>query len=198
MSNGAWLTKSRFLAGKQCPKRLWQQYHSPLEDGNEPSPITATGIKVGRLAHQLFPDGAVAWTEGQTISQAIVATSVFVKDESTPAIFEAALRSGKLFARVDILLQSLAEVVPVRWLAGAERSILACQTLSSVLTAARTTEDRAIDRRAEERQSIDVEAFISREVVDAAVVDGRFELPPAAGSAASPLCERGLDDGTKS
>jgi len=28
----------------------------------------------------------------------------------------------------------------------------------------------------------DVEAFISREVVDAAVVDGRFELPPAAGT----------------
>jgi hypothetical protein len=77
MSNGAWLTKSRFLAGKQCPKRLWQQCHSPLEEGNEPSPITEKGIRVGRLAHQLFPDGAVAWTEGQTVSQAIAANLGF-------------------------------------------------------------------------------------------------------------------------
>ena len=81
MSNGAWLTKSRFLAGKQCPKRLWQQCHSPLEEGNEPSPITEKGIRVGRLAHQLFPDGAVAWTEGQTVSQ-VRQTSAFVKDQS--------------------------------------------------------------------------------------------------------------------
>lgn len=103
MLNGAWLTKSRFMAGKQCPKRLWQQCHSPLESGNELSPIIETGIRVGRLAQRLFPDGAVAWTEGQTRSEAIAATSALLKDESTPAIFEAALQSGELFARADIL-----------------------------------------------------------------------------------------------
>jgi hypothetical protein len=103
MSNGAWLTKSRFLAGEQCPKRLWQQCHAPLEDGPESSPITEMGLEVGRLAHRLFPNGAVAWTEGQSVSQAIAATRTFVSDEAIPAIFEAALRSGRLFARVDIL-----------------------------------------------------------------------------------------------
>ena len=103
MSNGAWLTKSRFLAGKQCPKRLWQQCHAPLEDGNKSSPVTEMGLEVGRLAHRLFPNGAVAWTEGQSVSQAIAATRAFVSDEAIPAIFEAALRSGRLFARVDIL-----------------------------------------------------------------------------------------------
>ena len=90
MSNGALLTKSRFLAGEQCPKRLWQQLHSPLENGNELSPIIETGVKVGRLAHGLFPKGVVAWTEGQTVSRAIVTTAAFVKDKSIPAIFEAA------------------------------------------------------------------------------------------------------------
>jgi hypothetical protein len=103
VSNGSWLTKSRFLAGEQCPKRLWQQCHAPLEDGPESSPITEMGLEVGRLGHRLFPNGAVAWTEGQTASQAIAATRAFVKDEAIPAIFEAALRSGRLFARVDIL-----------------------------------------------------------------------------------------------
>ena len=103
MPNRALLTKSRFLAGKQCQKRLWQQIHSPLEDGNEFSPITETGIKVGRLAHLLFPNGALAWSEGQTFSQAVAATSAFVKGESTSAMFEAAVRSGRPFARFDIL-----------------------------------------------------------------------------------------------
>jgi predicted RecB family nuclease len=103
MSKEPWLTKSRFLAGEQCPKRLWQQCHAPLEDGSESSPITETGLEVGRLAHRLFPNGAVAWTEGQTASQAIAATRAFVKDEAITAIFEAALQSGRLFARVDIL-----------------------------------------------------------------------------------------------
>ena len=74
MSNGSWLTKSLFLAGEQCPKRLWQQCHAPLEEGTGSSPVTDTGLEVGRFAHRLFPDGAVAWTEGQTASQAIAAT----------------------------------------------------------------------------------------------------------------------------
>jgi len=103
VSNGSWLTKSRFLAGKQCPKRLWQQCHVPLENGNGSSPITEAGLAVGRLAHRLFPNGVVAWTEGQTASQAIAATSAFFDDEAIPAIFEAALCVDRLFARVDIL-----------------------------------------------------------------------------------------------
>ena len=97
MSNGAWLTKSRFLAGKQCPKRLWQQCHSPLETGNDPSPITETGIRVGRLAHQLFPNGAVAWNEGQTVSQAIAATVAFVKDRIHSCHFRGSLDISKAF-----------------------------------------------------------------------------------------------------
>ena len=63
MSKGPWLTKSRFLAGEQCPKRLWQQCHSPLEDGNELSPITETGLEVGRLAHRLFLLGFENWLD---------------------------------------------------------------------------------------------------------------------------------------
>jgi predicted RecB family nuclease len=103
MLKGAWLTKSHFLAGEQCLKRLWQQCNAPLEDGPKSSPVTETGLEVGRLAHRLFPNGAVAWTEGQTASQTIAATRDFVKNEAITAIFEAALQSGRLFARVDIL-----------------------------------------------------------------------------------------------
>ena len=51
----------------------------------------------------VIPKGAVAWTEGQTAAQAIAATRDLVKDKTIPAIFEAALQSRRLFARVDIL-----------------------------------------------------------------------------------------------
>lgn len=61
------------------------------------------GLEVGRLAHRLFPNGAIAWTEGQSVAQAIAATRAVGKDKAIPAIFEAALHSGRLFARVDIL-----------------------------------------------------------------------------------------------
>src|SRR5262245_43497006 len=100
--NSSWLTKSRFLAGQQCEKRLWQQCHAPIAHAAG-SPFTEVGLEVGRLAHRLFPDGTLAWAEGQSAAQAIAATDSLLANENTPAIFEAALRSGRLYARVDIL-----------------------------------------------------------------------------------------------
>ena len=91
------------MAGRQCPKRLWQQCHAPVEGENVSSPIIETGLEVGRFARRLFLDGKVSWSEGQTSYQAVSTTSVFVKDLTVSAIFEAALRSGNLFARADIL-----------------------------------------------------------------------------------------------
>jgi len=100
--NSPWLTKSRFLAGQQCQKRLWQQCHAPIAR-NVGSPITEVGLEVGRLAHRLFPNGTLAWAEGQSAALAIGATDILLANENTTAIFEAALRSGRLYARFDIL-----------------------------------------------------------------------------------------------
>lgn len=72
VSNGPWLTKSRFLAGKQCPERLWQQCHAPLEDGNGPAFVTEMGLDVGRLCPELSPCGPIrGWRYLATITQEV-------------------------------------------------------------------------------------------------------------------------------
>ena len=103
MASISWLTKSRFLAGVQCHKRLWQQCHAPLERSEEPAPQITVGIEVGLLAHRLFPGGVSAYRDGLTSSEAIAITEALLRDETAPAIFEATLVAGRLLARMDIL-----------------------------------------------------------------------------------------------
>jgi hypothetical protein len=54
------LSKSRFIAGLQCPLRLWNQCFRP-ELATKPSPsqqaIFDMGHEVGLLAHKLYPGG---------------------------------------------------------------------------------------------------------------------------------------------
>ncbi len=94
------LTKSRFLASQQCPKRLRRQCHSPIQVA--PSHEIVTGEQVGTLAHRLFPGGVNAGATGN-ISAASLETEKLVADADVSAIFEASLGADRLFARVDIL-----------------------------------------------------------------------------------------------
>jgi hypothetical protein len=50
------LTKSRFLAGRQCSKRLWRQVRAPLEDRSGSSRVAHNGTEIGSLAHRLRPN----------------------------------------------------------------------------------------------------------------------------------------------
>jgi len=96
-----WLTKSRFMAGQQCLKRLWQQCHDRLE---EPASSAAleTGITVGQLAHRLFPEGVLIEASPLELQAAIRKTEQAMKDKA-PAIFEATVSASRLLARLDIL-----------------------------------------------------------------------------------------------
>ena len=53
------LTKTRYVAGLQCPRRLWLLDHepAPYEEPAPGSPLDI-GQEIGRKAHLLFPDGA--------------------------------------------------------------------------------------------------------------------------------------------
>ena len=54
------ISKSKFVAGAQCLKRLYFQVHQPelaAEPDASGSAIMEQGQEVGRLAHQLFPGG---------------------------------------------------------------------------------------------------------------------------------------------
>jgi hypothetical protein len=52
------LTKSRYIAGLQCLRRLWLLVHDPLPlEAPAPGSPLDVGQQIGRKAHLLFPGG---------------------------------------------------------------------------------------------------------------------------------------------
>jgi predicted RecB family nuclease len=98
------ISKSQFVAGCQCLKRLYWQVHEP-ELAGEPDAaaiaIMEQGREVGKLARQLFA-GGVEVMSGDP-EQAIRITRELIANPEVPAIFEAAFENGGVFVRVDIL-----------------------------------------------------------------------------------------------
>ena len=98
------LTKSRYMAGLQCPRRLWLQVHEP-QDYEEPAPGSplAAGVEIGRKAHLLFPDGILVEEAPWRHAEAVAHTAALMQNPSVPAIFEAAFAHRNVCLRVDVL-----------------------------------------------------------------------------------------------
>ena len=94
------LTKSRYIAGLQCPRRLWLLVHEPAAY-EEPSPGTPMDIgqTIGRKARLLFPGGATVDEEPWQHAQAVARTTALMGDKSIPAIFEAAFEYHGIASR---------------------------------------------------------------------------------------------------
>ena len=98
------LSKSRFVAGCQCPKRLYLLVHQPelaVAPDAADRAIIEQGRQVGLLARQMFPGGVAA--ECRNGEQAIRATRELICNPQVPAIFEAAFEYRNVFVRVDVL-----------------------------------------------------------------------------------------------
>ncbi len=98
------LTKSRYLAGLQCLRRLWLQVHEP-QDYEEPaagSPLDV-GLEIGRKAQLLFPGSVLVEEAPWQHADAVARTAALMQDPSVPAIFEAAFGWQDLRVRVDLL-----------------------------------------------------------------------------------------------
>jgi predicted RecB family nuclease len=98
------ISKSQFMSGVQCLKRLYWQVHKP-ELGGVPDAaavaIMEQGREVGKLARQLFAGGVeVPFCDPE---QAVRITRELIANPEVPAIFEAAFEDGGVFVRVDIL-----------------------------------------------------------------------------------------------
>ena len=99
------ISKSKFVAGVQCLKRLYWQVHKPdlaLGPGASGQAIMDQGQEVGRLAHQLFPGGVKVDGSGG-LSDAISITKDLVENSEVPAIFEGTFSADDVLVRVDIL-----------------------------------------------------------------------------------------------
>jgi hypothetical protein len=101
-----WLTKSRFTAGLQCPKRLWNEVHDPLVEPQRDSLPFMNGRAVDRLA-QTFAAGAVVSRE-QGMPAAIAETSRLLRkrpsrDGARTVLYQPAFRVGNLAVIADVL-----------------------------------------------------------------------------------------------
>lgn len=99
------ISKSKFVAGIQCLKRLYFQVHQPelaegVDEGQEAR--LEQGNQVGLLAQERFPGGVFVGLE-DGIDNALAKTAVLLNDSSVPAIFEATFQHSNLLERVDIL-----------------------------------------------------------------------------------------------
>lgn len=100
------LSKSRYLAGLQCPLRLWHQcYNRELASESSPAQqaIFETGQEVGRFATRLYPGGFLVEEDHFHHTEAVQSTLTAMDDPRIPAIFEAAFFHDDVRIRVDIL-----------------------------------------------------------------------------------------------
>jgi hypothetical protein len=98
------LSKSRYLAGLQCKRRLWLGWHDP-EPKSEPEPGTmlAVGTDVGVAARQLVPGGVLVEEGPDRHAEAVERTRELIASPDVPAIFEAAFAFDRVLIRADIL-----------------------------------------------------------------------------------------------
>jgi len=101
------LSKSRIIAFRQCPKRLWLEIHRPeLRDDSASQMVFAIGNQVGDVARQIYD------TEGNgkliNVSEigwdaAYSETSAWLSGTAAP-LFEAAIRIEGALALADVML----------------------------------------------------------------------------------------------
>jgi predicted RecB family nuclease len=99
------ISKSKFVAGVQCLKRLYLQVHEPgLAAGPDASDqaIMEQGREVGLLARQMFP-GGVEVDSSDGAEQSIRATRELIANPEVPAVFEGTFENGGVLVRVDVL-----------------------------------------------------------------------------------------------
>jgi len=96
------LSKTRYMCGRQCSKKLWQTVYEP-EPVEEPLPgtVKGMGIEVGIKARLLWAGGVLVDTKYDDYAEAIKRTKALIADLTVPAIFEAALVYDGLLIRVD-------------------------------------------------------------------------------------------------
>jgi uncharacterized protein DUF2779 len=100
------MTKSRFLSGLQCPKRLWWEVHEPEAPELEPAParqfVFDQGHEVGRVAQSYVPGGILINVPHYERERRLRETADAMRGGAR-ALYEAAFEHAEVFVAVDIL-----------------------------------------------------------------------------------------------
>ena len=103
------LSKSKYFSYWQCPKKLWlETYKASEREPDDPSTLARmeSGTRVGKLAHQLFPnvvDATVTDANGNPDTAAMIARTQQLIDAGTSVIAEAAFSYNGCYCAVDLL-----------------------------------------------------------------------------------------------
>ena len=100
------LSKSRLVAHRQCPKRLWLQVHRrDLAQRTEAMENRlAQGHLVGAAAHTLYPEGRLIG-HADDLAAALRATREALALPGDVTLFEPALRHGPILVRADVMIR---------------------------------------------------------------------------------------------
>ena len=102
------LSKSTFIRGLQCKKKLYlHKHHYNLKDNISPQSqaIFNQGNKVGILAQDLFPNGADASPSSHfKIQESVVKTKEFIENGET-IIYEATFQFNGVLVALDVLVK---------------------------------------------------------------------------------------------
>lgn len=97
----AWLTKSRFMSGRQCPKRLWFEVNEPLEEKPLDALPLINGRKLDDAVRTMQPGTVISRERG--MPAAIAETARVMSAGSTPILYQPAFRFGDLAVIADVL-----------------------------------------------------------------------------------------------
>src|SRR6202521_2903647 len=101
------LSKSKIVAYRQCPKRLWLEVHRPelKEDSAATQASFAVGHQVGDIARHIYDPqgkGEVIDRDGEEFEAAFTRTDALLS--SSQPIFEAGFSAGGALAFTDVML----------------------------------------------------------------------------------------------
>jgi len=101
------LSKSKLLAFRQCPKRLWLEIHQPdaCEDSGATQAARSAGHQVGDVARQIYDPqqrGQLIDPQAEGFDAAFARTQALLR--SRQPIFEAGFRAEGALAFADVLL----------------------------------------------------------------------------------------------
>ena len=100
------LSKSRYIAGLQCPKMLWWKVHEPDAPeaivGPDVQSLLDRGNEVGAAARAHVPGGVLIDAPPYKVRERVAATVAAITSRA-PVIYEASFLAGGVFVSVDIL-----------------------------------------------------------------------------------------------
>jgi predicted RecB family nuclease len=103
------LSKSRYLAGIQCPKRLYLEIHArelagEIDEGTQA--VLDAGTRVGALARERYPGGVLVDVEYFKVAEGLERTTALLADPGVPAIYEGFIQFDGVIVRPDILVRA--------------------------------------------------------------------------------------------